>query len=154
MLSKTPNEKITENICKDIHNSILNSKTCEDNLISLTLKTDVEQRMDICEKYELMYGQSLISALKNRLLGDLEPAMIGLWLNPSDYDCYQIYRATHGLNYEPEIIFEIFTNRPYDLLQMIKNNYLHLYGISLENEISRVIQGDILRNALILLNTE
>ena len=52
------------------------------------------------------------------------------------------------------LIFEIFTNRPYDLLQMIKNNYLHLYGISLENEISRVIQGDILRNALILLNTE
>ena len=110
--------------------------------------------MDICEKYELMYGQSLISALKNRLRGDLEPAMIGLWLNPADYDCYQIYRVTHGLNYEPEIIFEIFTNRPYDLLQMIKNNYLHLYGISLENEISRVIQGDILRNALILLNTE
>ena len=110
--------------------------------------------MGICEKYESMYGVSLISALKNRLRGDSEPAIIGLWLNPADYDCYQIYRATHGLNYEPEIIFEIFTNRPYDLLQMIKNNYLHLYGISLENEISRVIQGDILRNTLILLNTE
>lgn len=69
MLSKTPNENITENICKDIHNSILNSKTCEDDLISLSLKTDVEQRMDICEKYKSMYGESLISALKNRLRG-------------------------------------------------------------------------------------
>ena len=37
---------------------------------------------------------------------------------------------------------------------MIKRNYSDLYGISLEDELARVISGDILRNALILLNTE
>lgn len=154
MSTNVSNEKQIENLCNSIHNSILYSNTFEDDLISLSLKTDVEQRMDICEKYESMFGVSLISELKKRLHGNLEPAMIGLWLNPADYDSYQIYKATHGLNYEPEVIFEILSNRPYELLQMIKRNYSDLYGISLEDELARVISGDILRNALILLNTE
>ena len=154
MSVEIPNEKQIEELCNSIHDSILNSKTFENDLISFSLKTDVDQRMDICDKYESMFGVSLISELKKRLRGDLEPAMIGFWLSPADYDCYQIYRATHGLNYEPEVIFEIFSNRPYELLQLIKNNYSALYNISLEEELSRVISDDILRNALILLNTE
>lgn len=48
--------------------------------------------------------------------------MIELCLNPAEYDCYQIYRATHGLNYKPEVIYEIIANRSYDLLQIIRKN--------------------------------
>ena len=50
-----------------------------------------------------------------RLNGDLEPC----WFNPSDCDCYHIYKENHSLTCEPEIICEIFLNKPYDLLQLI-----------------------------------
>ena len=148
--------KTIEETSELLYKALWESKTKEDDVISIILSNDCDHREAIKKYYTAVHPENggLLEDIKKKLGGDFKDTVFALFLSPVEYDCYEIKRAIKGFSTDEECVYEIISNRPHWMLQEIKVKYKEMYEKELEKDLEKNFSGVIGRNLLILLNTE
>ena len=110
-----------------LRNSIKGKNKNLNTLIKLITSWTNEERRRIKKSYDTFYGSDLIEDFKEELMGNFEDTVIALFYHPVDYDCYQLHYAMTGLGTYEDILIEIISNRPNNVLKQIKQRYTQIY---------------------------
>lgn len=102
----TQNEK--ENICTAL---------CE-------CTSDIKKIKDI---YNIKFNRDLIYDIKNKTKDNTKRFLIGLFLSETEYDCYNLKKATRHIIYDYDIIIDILATRTTDEILQIKKCYMQMY---------------------------
>ncbi|XP_071952090.1 annexin-B12-like [Antedon mediterranea] len=108
--------------------------TDEKALIELISTRSNEQRQRVKLTFKTMYGKDLIREIKSELSGNLEEAMIGLFMPPAYYDAYNLRNAMKGAGTDESVLIEILCTRTNEQIRNIKQQYNEIYHRDLERD--------------------
>jgi hypothetical protein len=110
------------------------------------------QRLQIVEKYKLLYGKDLMRELKSELSGHFEDCILALCLSPSDYDATELRNAMKGAGTDEDTLIEILCSRTNAQIRKIKEAYSRLFeGRDLEKDVMSETSGHFRRVLVSLL---
>lgn len=145
-----------EETSEKLFQALWESKNKEEDVMAIVLANDPDHRLAIRKYYDAVHPErgGLIEDIKKKLSSNFRDAIIELFYSQAEYDCQQIKRAIKGFSTDEECVYEIICNRPYWLLQEIKEKYVELFEKELEKDIEKNFSGAIGRDLIILLNTQ
>jgi len=125
--------------------------TDEDAIIGVLTKRSAGQRCDILTAFKNEFGRDLIKDLKSELGGKLEKLVLALMDPPFEYLASELHRAMDKIGTNEDVLTEILCTRGNAEINQINHAYGHLYGKSLEEDISSEVSGDYKRLLVMLL---
>jgi annexin A7/11 len=125
--------------------------TDEDAIIEVLTKRCGGQRSDILTAYKNEFGRDLIKDLKSELGGKFEDLVLALMDPPFEYLAGQLHKAMDKIGTNEDVLTEILCTRGNAEINQINQAYAHLYGKSLEDDISSEVSGDYKRLLVMLL---
>ena len=99
----------------------------KNKLIKFIIKKSSIERHKIKLAYNSYYQTNLISKLEDELSGDFEDLVIDLFYHPVDFDCIELRRAKEGPGTQENILIEILSMRPNNIIYNIKKRYEELF---------------------------
>ena len=123
-------------------------------LIQIVTHRSNEQRQQIMQEYYHQYQINLHDEFLNNLSGNFKETIISLFYTPTDYDCYQIYKAVDGLGTNEETLIEIISSRTNEELNKIKQRYPQLYQRDLIELIKSETSGHLQKILITLLQAD
>lgn len=139
----------------DIFRDVLQQPgTNEDLIVKLIETTYNKDRQLIRNAYIQKYNEDLISRFKKQLSGDFREAVIGSFLDPTEYDCYCLHNSMKLSGTRESVFTEIIGSRKNSELQAIRKFYTSKYGERLKNDIAGETYGDYQRFLVALLRCQ
>jgi hypothetical protein len=126
--------------------------TDEKAIISIICKRSLQQRLELKQTYQRMYGKDLVKELKSELSGDFRKLILGLIKNEAEFDAWAFEKAIKGLGTDENALIELLTTRTNEQIQAVKEAYQREYKKSLEDRIIGDTSGDFRKILLSLLN--
>ena len=123
-------------------------------LIQIVTHRSNEQRQQIMQEYYHQYQINLHEEFLNNLSGNFKETIISLFYTPTDYDCYQIYKAVDGLGTNEETLIEIISSRTNEELIKIKQRYPQMYQRDLVELIKSETSGHLQKILITLLQAD
>jgi annexin A7/11 len=123
-------------------------------LIQIVTHRSNEQRQQIMQEYYHQYQINLHEEFLNNLSGNFKETIISLFYTPTDYDCYQIYKAVDGLGTNEETLIEIISSRTNEELNKIKQRYPQMYQRDLVELIKSETSGHLQKILITLLQAD
>ena len=123
-------------------------------LIQIVTHRSNEQRQQIMQEYYHQYQINLHEEFLNNLSGNFKETIISLFYTPTDYDCYQIYKAVDGLGTNEETLIEIISSRTNEELNKIKQRYPQMYKSDLIELIKSETSGHLQKILITLLQAD
>ena len=123
-------------------------------LIQIVTHRSNEQRQQIMQEYYHQYQINLHDEFLNNLSGNFKETIISLFYTPTDYDCYQIYKAVDGLGTNEETLIEIISSRTNEELNKIKQRYPQMYKSDLIELIKSETSGHLQKILITLLQAD
>ena len=123
-------------------------------LIQIVTHRSNEQRQQIMQEYYHQYQINLHDEFINNLSGNFKETIIDLFYTPTDYDCYQIYKAVEGLGTNEETLIEIIASRTNEELNKIKQRYPQMYQRDLIELIKSETSGHLQKILITLLQAD
>ena len=123
-------------------------------LIQIVTHRSNEQRQQIMQEYYHQYQINLHEEFLNNLSGNFKETIISLFYTPTDYDCYQIYKAVDGLGTNEETLIEIISSRTNEELNKIKQRYPQMYQRDLIELIKTETSGHLQKILITLLQAD
>ena len=123
-------------------------------LIQIVTHRSNEQRQQIMQEYYHQYQINLHEEFLNNLSGNFKETIISLFYTPTDYDCYQIYKAVTGLGTNEETLIEIISSRTNEELNKIKQRYPQMYKSDLIELIKSETSGHLQKILITLLQVD
>ena len=125
-----------------------------ESLIQIVTHRSNVQRQEILQSYQDQFQVNLNYEFINNLSGNLKEAMIALFSNPIDYDCYLINKAVEGLGTNEDILIEIIASRSNERLNEIKQRYPQLYNKDVVDVIKSETSGYLQKILITLLQAD
>ncbi|XP_067936077.1 annexin-B12-like isoform X2 [Watersipora subatra] len=97
--------------------------TDEDAIIHVITTRCNNQRQQLKEKYQTMYGRHLVEDLDSELSGDFREAVMACFVRPAQFDAWSIKEAIFGLGTDEQTLIEILMTRTNEQLHELKNAY-------------------------------
>ncbi|XP_030059015.1 annexin A8 [Microcaecilia unicolor] len=129
---------------KKLHNAMEGwgaDKTTINNI--LTGRTNM-QRQEISSAYFNIYGEDLITNLRNILEGDHQTLIISLMFEPNKFYGVQLHNAMQGLGTDESVISEIFATHTPDKLSEIADIYEKEFHTTLMKDLEGDTSGSFL----------
>ena len=123
-------------------------------LIQIVTHRSNEQRQQIMQEDYHQYQINLHEEFLNNLSGNFKETIISLFYTPTDYDCYQIYKAVDGLGTNEETLIEIISSRTNEELNKIKQRYPQMYQRDLVELIKSETSGHLQKILITLLQAD
>lgn len=123
-------------------------------LIQIVTHRSNEQRQQIMQEYYHQYQINLHEEFLYNLSGNFKETIISLFYTPTDYDCYQIYKAVDGLGTNEETLIEIISSRTNEELNKIKQRYPQMYKSDLIELIKSETSGHLQKILITLLQAD
>ena len=123
-------------------------------LIQIVTHRSNEQRQQIMQEYYHQYQINLHDEFLYNLSGNFKETIISLFYTPTDYDCYQIYKAVDGLGTNEETLIEIISSRTNEELNKIKQRYPQMYKSDLVELIKSETSGHLQKILITLLQAD
>ena len=89
--------------------------------------------------------------MKKELSGNFEDAVIALFYDPVEYDCYQLRKAMKGLGTDEDTLIEIIATRPNWMIKAINKKYQEMYKKNLQKDVESETSGTFKRLLVSLL---
>ena len=124
--------------------------TDEKAIIQIVANRTNRERLAMIASFKRQFNRDLIKDLKSELSGHFEDAVLALFKDPIEYDCYSLKKAMKGLGTNEDTLIEILASRPNYYINQIKQKYRVLYGKTLEEELSSELSGDLKKVMLTL----
>ncbi len=120
------NYKPLPNLESQMLKSLIEDKN-KNKLIKYIIKKSSVERHNIKLAYNSYYQTNLISKLEDELSGDFEDLVIDLFYHPVDFDCNELRRAMIDSGTIEDILIEILSMRPNNIIYNIKKRYEELF---------------------------
>ena len=124
--------------------------TDEKAIIEIVANRTNRERLAMIESFRRQFNRDLLKDLKSELSGHFEDAVLALFKEPIEYDCYSLNKAMKGIGTNEDTLIEILATRPNYYINQIKQKYVALYGKPLEGHLSSELSGDLKRVMLTL----
>ena len=124
--------------------------TDEKAIIEIVAYRTNRERLAMIESFRRQFKRDLLKDLKSELSGHFEDAVLALFKDPIEYDCYSLNKAMKGLGTNEDTLIEILATRPNYYINQIKQRYAMLYGKALESHLSSELSGDLKKVMLTL----
>ena len=124
--------------------------TDEKAIIEIVAYRTNRERLAMIESFRRQFKRDLLKDLKSELSGHFEDAVLALFKDPIEYDCYSLNKAMKGLGTNEDTLIEILATRPNYYINQIKQRYAILYGKALESHLSSELSGDLKKVMLTL----
>ena len=124
--------------------------TDEKAIIQIVANRTNRERLAMINSFKRQFNRDLIKDLKSELSGHFEDAVLALFKEPIEYDCYSLKKAMKGLGTNEDTLIEILATRPNYYINQIKQKYRALYGKTLEEELASELSGDLKKVMLTL----
>jgi len=124
--------------------------TDEKAIINIVANRTNRERLAMIESFRRQFKRDLLKDLKSELSGHFEDAVLALFKEPVEYDCYSLKKAMKGMGTNEDTLIEILATRPNYYINQIKQKYRALYGKTLEEELCSELSGDLKRVMLTL----
>ena len=134
-----------------LRNAMKGAGTDENAIIKLVANRTNAQRQKIKLFYKSSYGRDLVEDLKKELSGNFEDAVIALFYDPVEYDCYQLRKAMKGLGTDEDTLIEIIATRPNWMIKAINKKYQEMYKKNLQKDVESETSGAFKRLLVSLL---
>ena len=134
-----------------LRNAMKGAGTDENAIIKLVANRTNAQRQKIKLFYKSSYGRDLVEDLKKELSGNFEDAVITLFYDPVEYDCYQLRKAMKGLGTDEDTLIEIIATRPNWMIKAINKKYQEMYKKNLQKDVESETSGTFKRLLVSLL---
>ena len=134
-----------------LRNAVQGAGTKEEDIMRVIASTSNQERALIRRLYNQKYNEDLVKRLQSELSGNLQEAVIGSFMTPTEYDAYCINGAIKNLGTNEGVLNEIIGSRTPQELQAIKQVYAANYGDMLENAVAGDTSGDYQKLLLALL---
>ena len=134
-----------------LRNAMKGAGTDENAIIKLVANRTNAQRQKIKLFYKSSYGRDLVEDLKKELSGNFEDAVIALFYDPVEYDCYQLRKAMKGLGTDEDTLIEIIATRPNWMIKAINKKYQEMYKKNLQKDVESETSGTSKRLLVSLL---
>lgn len=134
-----------------LRNAMKGAGTDENAIIKLVANRTNAQRQKIKLFYKSSYGRDLVEDLKKELSGNFEDAVIALFYDPVEYDCYQLRKAMKGLGTDEDTLIEIIATRPNWMIKAINKKYQEMYKRNLQKDVESETSGTFKRLLVSLL---
>ena len=134
-----------------LRNAMKGAGTDENAIIKLVANRTNAQRQKIKLFYKSSYGRDLVEDLKKELSGNFEDAVIALFYDPVEYDCYQLRKAMKGLGTDEDTLIEIIAIRPNWMIKAINKKYQEMYKKNLQKDVESETSGTSKRLLVSLL---
>ena len=134
-----------------LRNAMKGAGTDENAIIKLVANRTNAQRQKIKLFYKSSYGRDLVEDLKKELSGNFEDAVIALFYDPVEYDCYQLRKAMKGLGTDEDTLIEIIATRPNWMIKAINKKYQEMYKKNLQKDVENETSGTFKRLLVSLL---
>jgi hypothetical protein len=121
--------------------------------MEIALNYNNEFRVNIANYYQVSFGRDLQEDLKKNLSGNFRDVICDLFLDPIQFDVNLLKKAFKGFTGDPNIVMEILTSRPKDMIENIKEQYKAQVGKDLQKEIEKNFTSTLKKCLLSLLNT-
>ncbi|XP_005997315.1 annexin A7 isoform X1 [Latimeria chalumnae] len=115
--------------------------TDEQAIIDVVSRRSADQRQQIKALFKTMYGKDLIKELKSELSGNMEEAILALFMPATQYDAWSLRNAMKGAGTKEEVLIEILCSRTNKEIKDIVNCYRNEYGKELEKDIKQDTSG-------------
>ncbi|XP_012938085.1 titin homolog [Aplysia californica] len=125
-----------------LHNAVKGLGTDEDAIINIIPCRTNAQRQEIKKRYKELYKQDLIKDLKGDLSGDFEDAILGLMMEPVEYDAHCLREAMKGLGTDETTLVGIICSKSKGEMSQIKDVYKKAYKKDLESDIKGDTSGE------------
>ena len=134
-----------------LRNAMKGAGTDENAIIKLVANRTNAQRQKIKLFYKSSYGRDLVEDLKKELSGNFEDAVIALFYDPVEYDCYLLRKAMKGLGTDEDTLIEIIATRPNWMIKAINKKYQEMYKKNLQKDVESETSGTFKRLLVSLL---
>lgn len=143
------------NDAKTLHTALKSNPKDKQAINKLVSRRANDERLRIKKEYEALYTIELQTDLKTELKKEdkeYSEVIRSLFLNPTDFDCQELYNAIDGPGTKDETLCEIITTRPNCILRLLKQQYGNLYKETLEDAVKGDTSGDYKKLLLHLLD--
>ncbi|XP_012512449.1 PREDICTED: annexin A10 [Propithecus coquereli] len=113
----------------------------KDALIGTLTQRCNAQRQMIAEAYRDMYGQDLITDLKERLSHHFKQVMVGLMYPPPCYDAHELWHAMKGAGTDENCLIDILASRTNGEIFQMREAYSLQYSSNLQEDIYSETSG-------------
>ena len=134
-----------------LRNAMKGLGTDEDTIIKIVANRTNAQRQKIKSFYKSAYGRDLVEDLKKELSGKFEDAVIALFYEPIEYDCFQLRKAMKGLGTDEDTLIEIIATRPNWMIKAINQKYEEMHKRNLIKDVESETSGSFRRLLVSLL---
>ncbi|XP_041346714.1 LOW QUALITY PROTEIN: annexin A4-like [Gigantopelta aegis] len=141
-----------ENDAAALRNAMKGLGTDEKAIIVVLTRRSNEQKQQIKLKFKSMYGKDLIKELKSELSGNFREVILGLMMNPAEFDSYNLHKGIEGIGTDEDALIEILCSRSNEEIQKIKKQYKEDHKVELEKDIRGDTSGHF-RRLLISMTT-
>ena len=138
---------------KDLYTLLTAKKLDYDAIFKAILDTNNYQRQVMNSYIEANHSCSIIQAIERQFSGNLREVLIYMFYSPYELDARLLYNALHSIRTDTKLIIEIFSTRPKWYLELIDQEYLRIYNVTLKSEISKK-KKDFNKFLLCLMETE
>ena len=122
---------------KDLYALLTAKKLNYDAIFKAILDTNNYQRQVMNSYIEANHSCSIIQAIERQFSGNLRDLLTYMFYSPYELDARLLYNAFHSLRTDTKLIIEIFSTRPKWYLELIDQEYLRIYNVTLKSEISK-----------------
>jgi hypothetical protein len=135
--------------------SLLKSKKLDiEEIFKTIINTNNYERQIMNDYIEKNHSRSIIQALEILFSGTLREILIYMFYSPYELDARLLYTALHSFKTDKKLIVEIFASRPKWYLELIDQEYLKLYKVTLKSELLKKKNNNFNKFLLCIFETE
>ncbi|XP_053251331.1 annexin A13 isoform X2 [Podarcis raffonei] len=140
-----------ERDAKKVHKACKGMGTDEKVIIEILSNRSSDQRQQMKQKYQAIYGKDLGEVLKGELSGDFEKTALALLDQPCDYEARQLRKAMKGVGTDESVLIEILCTRVNQQILAIKAAYQRIFDRDLESDVKSDTSGSVRKILLSVL---
>nr|XP_034981919.1 annexin A13 isoform X2 [Zootoca vivipara] len=140
-----------ERDAKKVHKACKGMGTDEKVIIEILSNRSSDQRQQMKQKYQAIYGKDLGEVLKGELSGDFEKTALALLDQPCDYEARQLRKAIKGVGTDETVLIEILCTRVNQQILAIKSAYQRIFDRDLESDVKSDTSGSVRKILLSVL---
>ncbi|XP_026803144.1 annexin A6 isoform X2 [Pangasianodon hypophthalmus] len=130
---------------QDLRKAMKGFGTDEDTIINIVTKRSNAQRQEIRQVFKSLLGRDLMADLKSELSKNLCRLIMGLMMNPAEFDAKMMKKAMEGAGTDEHALIEILVTRSNQEIQAMCAAYQKAFKKSLEDAIHSDTSGHFCR---------